>query len=149
MVGNVEDKFHKEVLSGNMGFLNCLNDRPAIKQKYVKIWKILSSARKGFSVKNATKEQLEDTARTCEKLTEVFPVLFPDTNISRKMHCFSIVAPQQIRKQGIVYKMLKIEQAGEVLHKTLNQLDLQFGNEKNVSKKFFKMLRELENSYYV
>ena len=24
-----------------------------------------------------------------------------------------------------------------------------FGNEKNVSKKFFKMLRELENSYYV
>ena len=56
MVGNVEDKFHKEVLSGNMGFLNCLKDRPAIRQKYVKIWKILSSARQGFCIKNATKE---------------------------------------------------------------------------------------------
>ena len=33
--------------------------------------------------------------------------------------------------------------------KKMNKLDLQFGNEKNVSKKFFKMLRELENSYYV
>ena len=98
MVGNIEDKFHKEVLSGNMGFLNCLNDRPAIKQKYVKIMKILSSAGKGFNIKNATKEQLENTARTCEKLAEVFLVLFPDTNISLKMHYFSLVAPLVMRK---------------------------------------------------
>ena len=45
--------------------------------------------------------------------------------------------------------MLKIEQAGEVLHKTLNKYDLQFANEKNISKKYFRMLRELENSYYI
>ena len=58
------------------------------------------------------------------------------------------VAPMQIREQGCVYKMLKIEQAGEVLHKTLNALDLQFGNEKDKSKRYFQMLRELENLYY-
>ena len=55
MVGNVEDKFHQEVISGNMGFLNCLNGRPAIKMKYEKIWTILSTSKKGFSRKNATK----------------------------------------------------------------------------------------------
>ena len=60
------------------------------------------------------------------------------------MHVLSIVAPRQIRDQGCVYKMLKIEQAGEVLHKTLNGLDLQFGNEKDKSKRYFKMLR-----YYI
>ena len=132
-----------------MGFLNCLNDRPAIKKKYEKIWTILSLSKKGFSRKNATKDQLEETANTCEKFTEVFPVLFPTTHITRKMHVLSIVAPMQIREQGCVYKMLKIEQAGEVLHKTLNALDLQFGNEKDKSKRYFQMLRELENSYYV
>ena len=84
-----------------------------------------------------------------EKFTELFPVLFPDTHITRKMHVLSIVAPVQIRKQRSVYKMLKIEQAGEVLHKTLNKYDLQFANEKNISKKYFRMLRELENSYYI
>ena len=65
------------------------------------------------------------------------------------MHCLSIVARRQIREQASVYKMLKIEQAGEVLHKKLNKLDLQFGNEKDKGKRFYQMLRELENSYYV
>ena len=115
----------------------------------IKIWTILSTSKKGFSRKNPTKEQLEETASTCEKFTEIFPVLFPTTHITRKMHVLSIVAPMQIREQGCVYKMLKIEQAGEVLHKTLNALDLQFGNEKDKSKRYFQMLRELENSYYV
>ena len=116
MVGNVEHKFHDEILSGNYGFLNCLNDRPAIKMKYKKIWDILSKAKKGFSTKNATKEQLEETAKICEQFTEVYPLLFPQNNITRKMHCLSIVAPKQIREQGAVYKMLKIEQQGEKLH---------------------------------
>ena len=44
MVGNVEMKFHEEILSGNFGFLSCLNDRPAIQRKYKIIWKILSTA---------------------------------------------------------------------------------------------------------
>ena len=132
-----------------MGFLNCLNDRPAIKRKYERIWTILSTCKKGFSTKNATKVQLEETASTCEKFTEIFPVIFPGTHITRKMHVLSIVAPMQIREQGSVYKMLKIEQAGEVLHKTLNGLELQFGNEKDKAKRYFQMLRELENSYYI
>ena len=32
MVGNVEQKFHEEILSGNCGFLHCLNYRPAIQK---------------------------------------------------------------------------------------------------------------------
>ena len=44
--------------------------------------------------------------------------------------------------------MMKIEQQGEKLHKKLNDLDRQFGNIKNKSKRFFYMLRELENGYY-
>ena len=63
------------------------------------------NSRKGFSQKNATKDQLEETARICEQFTEVFPVLFPQNHITRKMHVLSIVAPMQIRQQGIVYKI--------------------------------------------
>ncbi len=88
-------------------------------------------------------------ARICEQFTEVFLVLFLQNHITRKMHVLSIVAPMQIRQQWIVYKMLKIEQAGEVLHKKLNDLDTQFNNEKDLSQRYFKMLRELENKYYV
>ena len=45
--------------------------------------------------------------------------------------------------------MMKIEQQGEKIHKQLNDLDKQFGNIKNKAKRFFYMLRELENGYYV
>ena len=76
MVGNVEDKFHKEVMSGNIGFLNCLNDRPAIKIKFEKVWKILSTARTGFSRKNATKEELEETAQTVKNSLKSFQCSF-------------------------------------------------------------------------
>ena len=149
MVGNVEMKFHEEILSGNYGFLDCIRDRPAIFRKYKLIWDILSAAKKGFSTKNSSKAKLEETAKVCEKFTEAFPVLFPSNNITRKMHVLSIIAPKQIREQGSVYKMMKIEQQGVKLHKKLNDLDRQFGNIKNKSKRFFYMLRELENGYYV
>ena len=33
LVGNLEDRFHKEVLSDNYGFLDCLKDSPAIRRK--------------------------------------------------------------------------------------------------------------------
>ena len=70
MVGNVEQKFHEEILSGNYGLLSCLNDRPAIQRKYKSIWKIFSESKQGFSSKNATKDQLEATAKTCKKISQ-------------------------------------------------------------------------------
>ena len=94
-------------------------------------------------------EEREQTAQACEKFTEIFLVLFSENHLTRKMHVLGIVAPMQIRTQEIVYKMLKVEKAGEVLDKKLNDLDTQFNNEKDLSERFFKMLRELENTYYV
>ena len=86
MVGNVEMKFHEEILSGNYGFLECIRDRPAIYRKYKTIWNILSNAKKGFSTKNATKAQLENVAKICETFTEVFPVLFPHRSSNRHFY---------------------------------------------------------------
>ena len=92
---------------------------------------------------------MEDTAQICEKFTEVYAVLFPLNHITRKIHVLSIVAPRKIREQGAVYRMMKIEQQGKKIHKQLNDLDRQFGNIRNKSQRYFYMLRELENGYYV
>ena len=98
---------------------------------------------------NAKKEQIEDAATKCEKFTAAFPMLFPQNNITRKMHALSIVLPRQIRKDGIFYKMLKIEQMGESLHQKLNTLETRYANVWPKSKRYFLMLEELENSYYI
>ena len=82
----------------------------------------MSKARRGLATKNATPRQTEETAQLCEKFTKVFPILYPNESITRKMHVLSIVAPKQIRKFKCYYKMLKMEQMGEYLHCKLNQL---------------------------
>ena len=101
--------------------------------KYVRIWKILSEARKALSTPNANREQIEDAASKCEKFTAAFPMLFPNHNITRKMHSLSIVLPRQIRQDGIFYKMLKIYQMGESLHQKLNALEARYGQNPNVT----------------
>ena len=45
--------------------------------------------------------------------------------------------------------ILILKVLGEVLHKKHYALDTKINNEKDLSQRFYKMLRELENSYYV
>ena len=70
-----------------------------------------------------TKEQTEWGAKVCEQYCEEFPFLFPETNMTPKMNILSCVLPKQIREQGLVHIMLKVEQEGERLNKQLNELE--------------------------
>ena len=99
--------------------------------------------------RTTTTEQLEKTAVECAKFTNIFPVLFPEENITRKMHVLSIVAPKQIKEQKLAYKMFKVEQMGESIHKTFNELERRFANQFNKSQQYYLMLREYENLLYV
>ena len=65
------------------------------------------------------------------------------------MHVLSIVAPKQIKEQKLAYKMLKVEQMGESLHKTFNELERRFSNQFDKAQQYYLMLREYENSLYV
>ena len=145
MVGNEEDKFHREVENGKFEFLDSLNDRPAIKRKYIKMYSLVSKCRRGFSTKNATQTQLEETAKNCELITKIFPVLSPLQSITRKMLVLSFVAPKEILKFKCVYKMLKIEQMGENMHCKLNKLEDNLKHISNKSKRYFYMLKAVEN----
>ena len=81
----------------------------------------------------------------CESFGEVFPVNFPTSNITRKMHSLAVVFPKYIREQNIVYKMLKLEQAGEALHKELNDLERSLINIRNKSFRYYHLLKAYYN----
>ena len=70
-----------------------------------------------------------------KKFATQSPVLFPDKNITRKMHVLSFVAQKQIRTQNLVYKMLKVEQIGEYVHSKVNELSRQFACVNNTEKR--------------
>ena len=55
-------------------------------------------------------------AENLKKFTCRFPILFPNQNITRKMHILSFVLPNLIENDtsdNMTHKYLKVEQAGE------------------------------------
>ena len=149
LTGAVEKKFHKESLNGTFKFLECYNDRPHMKRRHMEVFTIIAKCRTRFSKKFASQTFHNKTAEICQSYTKRFPILFPEYSITRKMHVLSIVAPKQIREQKLVYKILKLVEAGENLHCKLNKLERQYVNITNKSDRMFYMMQEYETSLYI
>ena len=58
-----------------------------------------------FSIRDPTPEESENCAKECEEWCKVFPVFFPNRNITRKMIEYSLVLPRFIReKKGLLIR---------------------------------------------
>ena len=73
-----------------------------------------------------------------------FPVHFFH-NLTRKIHILSVIAPEQVRRNGNFYKYLKLEQETERAHHILNFLEVRFECVKNKAIKYFLMLQAFKN----
>ena len=85
-------------------------------KKITHFWQIVSRNHKFFGTKVTSLEEKSLAAENCRKFTKVFPIYFPDMNITRKMHNLSFFVPLVIendKTENICYKYLKIEQAGK------------------------------------
>ena len=87
----------------------------------------------------------EQTARACEKFTEVFPLKFKRP-LTRKMHVFSAVLPKHIREKGLYYEFLCLEQAGEKAHARFNKGELIWSNIRSEEERFFKIMKYVKNA---
>ena len=76
-----------------------------------------------FSIhKKREHEEKSDFCNFCgtEEFGEVFPV-FLERNSTRKMHSLAVIVPHFLRtKSKILYKISKVEQNGDHLHKDFN-----------------------------
>ena len=65
-----------------------------------------------------------------------------------KMNILSCVLPKQIREQGLVHIMLKVEQEGERLNKQLNELEDNLLHIKHKPTRYFQLIRDMENKIF-
>ena len=114
---------------------------------------ILSKLGNYFSRKVTTIEEKENAATLCESFTNIFPIIFPDTNITRKMPIISFVLPRLIREDttsNICFKLLQVEQAGERLHHMWNILiQSRFFAIKNGCDQLLSAMLQYENNLYL
>ena len=102
-----------------------------------------------FAKREPTDAECESAAQVCEEWCQVYPVFFPNKNLTRKMVEWSIMMPKFIReKKGFMNTMLRLEQEGEHLHQILNSLENRFKSVYNKSERYYLILKELENKHY-
>ena len=116
MTGNRLHKGYKNAIENKFDLLTCFEKFPLIHEKFKKLWTNVANINKFLSLESPSEKEIEEGALECEKVTELFPVEFPDKNISRKLFVLSFVLPKMIREQKIANKILRLEQEGEHLH---------------------------------
>ena len=80
---------------------------------------------------------------------KLFPKMFPQRNLTRKMAEYSLVLPRFIREKGsLMNKILRLEQEGERLHAVLNGLESSLRNIQKKEQRYFIMLKRYENKLY-
>ena len=90
-----------------------------------------------FAKRDPTDAECESAAQVCEEWCELYPVFFPNRNLTRKMVEWSIVMPKFIReKKGFINTMLRLEQEEQEDlhdHQILNSLENRFKSVYNKS----------------
>ena len=101
-------------------------------------------------MRSPSEEETEDGARACESWGNVFPVEFPEKNLTRKMVNMCLVTPTLIRKNplGMMNKILRLEQEGEHIHQVMNVKERRKKMILKRHERFWKMLVDWEDSIY-
>ena len=87
-----------------------------------------------MSNRTPSPEENEEGATECEYFCEIFPVLFPTRNLTKKI---SLVLPTFIRNEpGMLNKILRLEQEGEHLHSLMNRAETKYKSTKNKSERY-------------
>ena len=142
--GNTTKLLYKDVLQKKFTILDCFIDDPECYTKFKRVWEIISDIHEGLKKPNKTELENKNLAKKCEEFGEVFPVYF-ERNLTRKMHSLTITVPHFLRmKSKFVYKISKVEQIGEKLHKDFNDLENSYKNIVDKPMKSFLKIRKYE-----
>ena len=114
---------------------------------------VLSKNHQYFSKSKTTPEEKIEAADNCSQFTKKFPVMFPNSNITRKMHLFGFFIAKAIKNDktdNICYKFLKVEQAGERVHQRWNLLNqTRFFSVRNGKDQLLYAFMAYENLLYI
>ena len=127
--------------------VKCFDKYPNEKEKHLKTLRILAKIHKFNFTEHPTIEQTEEAAQLCEEYLEIFPVLHPDKDLTRKQFVLGMILPIFIRKEslGTVYKFLTLEECGESLHKILNSLERRYASTRAKAERYLLMKQSYIN----
>ena len=96
--GNRLHKGYESNKRNDFTVTKCFENEPEIRKKFNALWDNLSEFETFISIRNPTDTQCEEAAVLCENWCKIYPVFFPNKNLTPKMTVYSLVLPRFIRE---------------------------------------------------
>ena len=143
--GNVFVGNHcKLVLRHHEALCNVVADKPVLHQTFTNIFSLFSKIQRPLFIKSRllTQEEITTLTNSCSKFGEIFPSLFPQANVTRKIHELVFSVPRFAQRFKTI-GMLS-EEEGESLHAAVNMEHRQLVAVRNSSDRMSLIIKRQE-----
>ena len=131
---------------GTFELLDCIKDKPDLFLKYSEALTCLANI--SDSLKTSGPDFDEDGVEMvkyfCEEWGKIWPVLFPQRNITPKGHIMAFVLPRIVEEHRTFFKFYKVEEKGESIHATMNDIERKCWVIKNKQARLWKIIERYE-----
>ena len=124
----------------------CVKDHENLHSKYSTALTCLANVSDALKTSGEDYED-EDTKMVqsiCEEWGKIWPTLFPERNITPKGHILAFVLPKVIEEHKTFFRFYKVEEKGESIHATMNDIDRKCWVIKNKQARLWKLIERYE-----
>ena len=89
-------------------------------------------------------EGVQNVKEFCEEWGKIWPVLFPIRNITPKGHILAFVLPKVVEQHRTFFRFYKVEEKGESIHATMNDINRKCWVIKNKEARLWKIIERYE-----
>ena len=130
--------------------IDCVKDKKVLHEKYSSTLTCLANVSDALKTEGDDFDEADITMITeiCESWGKLWPIHFPERNITPKGHILSFVLPKAVEEHKSFFRFYKVEQKGESIHATMNDIDRKCWVMKNEEARLWKLIEryELRNS---
>ena len=146
MQGKQVQKLLDDARDESFEILDCVKDKENIYQKYSAALTCLADVSDALKTKghDFDDEGVEMVKQMCEEWGQIWPMLFPDRNLTPKGHILSFVFPRIIEEHRTFFRFYKVEEKGESIHAIMNDINRKCWVIKNKEARLWKIIERYE-----
>lgn len=126
--------------------IDCIKDHENLHRKYSAALTCLANVSDALktSGEDYDAEDVEMVKGICEEWGKLWPILFPGRNITPKGHILAFVLPKVIEQHKTFFRFYKVEEKGESIHATMNDIERKCWVIKNKQARLWKLIERYE-----
>ena len=126
--------------------IDCIKDEKVLHEKYSSTLTCLANVSDALKTEGEDfdEDDIQMVKEICESWGELWPIHFPERNITPIGHILSFVLPKAVEEHKTFWRFYKVEQKGESIHAMMNDIDRKCWVIKNEESRLWKLIERYE-----